>query len=75
MVEHAQPGDIVRGDLNDVVVVPHGFAEELLDRILTRTADEADGMEAGPRCESSNTRVDRLLEENDVHVERMPDWV
>jgi len=33
MVEHAQHGDMVRGDLHDVALVPHGFADEPLDRL------------------------------------------
>jgi regulator of RNase E activity RraA len=70
-----QPGDIITGDLNGVVVVPRVFAEELLDRLLTTTAAEADYMEAVRRGEFSNTWVDRLLEESDVPLEQVPDQV
>lgn len=70
-----QPGDVVIGDLNGVVVVPHGFAQELLERLLARTAAEADYMDAVRRGEFSNAWVDRLLEESDVPVESVPDRV
>jgi regulator of RNase E activity RraA len=70
-----QPGDIITGDLNGVVVVPRDFAEELLDRLLTRTAAEADDMEAIRRGEFSNAWVDRLLEASDVPVERVQEQV
>jgi regulator of RNase E activity RraA len=69
------PGDIVVGDLNGVVVVPRDFAQELLDRLLTRTGAEADYTEAVRRGEFSNAWVDRILEESDVPVERVPDQV
>jgi regulator of RNase E activity RraA len=70
-----KPGDIITGDLNGVVVVPRDFAEELLDRLLTRTAAEADYMEAIRRGEFSNAWVDRLLEASDVPVERVQEQV
>lgn len=70
-----QPGDIVIGDLNGVVVVPRGFADELLDRLLERTAAEADYMEAIRRGDFSNAWVDRLLEDSDLPIESIPDQV
>jgi regulator of RNase E activity RraA len=70
-----KPGDIITGDLNGVVVVPRDFAEELLDRLLTQTAAEAEYMQAIRRGEFSNAWVDRLLEASDVTVERVQEQV
>ena len=36
------PGDVIVGDRNGVVVVPRGIADDLLDRLRTRAAVEAD---------------------------------
>ena len=36
------PGDVIVGDLNGVVVVPREFADDLLDRLRERAAAEAD---------------------------------
>jgi len=55
------PGDIIVGDLNGVVVVPRGIAPELLERLRTRVAVEADYTDAVRRGEFSNEWVDRLL--------------
>jgi regulator of RNase E activity RraA len=63
------PGDIIVGDLNGVVVVPRDIAEELLERLLTRAAAEADYTAAVARGEFSNEWVDRILDENGVAVE------
>jgi len=67
-----QPGDVVVGDLNGVVVVPRDFAEELLDRLVARTAAEADYTEAIRRGDFSNEWVDRILKESAVPVVRVP---
>ena len=52
------PGDIVVGDLNGVVVVPRGIAEELLARLRARAAVESDYVAAVARGEFSNAWVD-----------------
>ena len=62
------PGDIVVGDLNGVVVVPRGIAEELLARLRARAAVESDYVAAVARGEFSNSWVDRILEEGGVDV-------
>jgi RraA family protein len=61
-----QPGDIVIGDLNGVVVVPKRIAAELLERLLERTTVEADYTAAIARGEFSNAWVDEILEQNGV---------
>ena len=63
-----QPGDIIVGDLKGVVVVPRDFAVELLERLVARTAAEADYTAAISRGDFSNEWVDRILEESDVTV-------
>jgi regulator of RNase E activity RraA len=60
------PGDVIVGDLNGVVVVPSEIAPELLDRLRTRSAVEADYHAAVVRGEFSNAWVDRLLDESSV---------
>jgi RraA family protein len=61
-----QPGDIVIGDLNGVVVVPKRIAAELLERLLERTTVEADYTAAIARGEFSNAWVDEILAQNGV---------
>jgi regulator of RNase E activity RraA len=55
------PGDIVLGDQNGVVIVPHEIAADLLERLRARTAAEADYTAAVARGEFSNRWVDTLL--------------
>jgi regulator of RNase E activity RraA len=64
-----QPGDVIVGDLNGVVVVPRGVAEDLLRRLTTTAAAEADYVAAIARGEFSNAWVDRILDESDVQAE------
>jgi len=66
------PGDIVVGDLNGVVVVPRDIADELLGRLIDQTAAEADYVAAVARGDFSNAWVDRLLEAGGVLVEERP---
>lgn len=56
------PGDIVVADLNGVVVVPGDIAAELLDRLRSRAAVEADYVAAVARGEFSNAWVDATLD-------------
>jgi regulator of RNase E activity RraA len=63
------PGDIVVGDLNGVVIVPRVIAEELLERLIAQTASEADYVAAIARGEFSNEWVDRLLDQSGVEIE------
>ena len=70
-----QPGDVIVGDLNGVVVVPREIAPELLERLTARKAAEADYTAAVARGEFSNTWVDLLLEQNGVELEDARDIV
>jgi regulator of RNase E activity RraA len=62
------PGDIIVGDLNGVVVVPRGIAEELLSRLEAREAAESSYTAAVARGEFSNDWVDQILESSGVAV-------
>ena len=55
------PGDLVVGDLNGVVVVPRENAAELLARLQARASAEADYIAAVARGEFSNAWVDGIL--------------
>ncbi len=55
------PGDVVIGDRNGVVVVPHDIASELLERLETRASAEADYVAAVARGDFSNAWVDAVL--------------
>jgi regulator of RNase E activity RraA len=63
------PGDIVIGDLNGVVVVPREIAPVLLERLRERTASEAGYTAAVARGEFSNRWVDRMLAESGLPVD------
>ena len=63
------PGDIITGDQNGVVVVPRGLAEELLNRLRTKAENEADYTAAVQRGEFSNAWVDATLEAAGVEIE------
>ena len=67
------PGDVIVGDLNGVVVVPLGIAGELVERLVARATTEADYTDAVARGDFSNSWVDRILEEKGVAIERAPD--
>lgn len=64
-----QPGDVIVGDINGVVVVPRTMADDLLERLRLRQAIEAEYKDAVRRGEFSNAWVDRLLAEAGVEVE------
>lgn len=63
------PGDVIVGDLNGVVVAPRDIAEELLNRLRDREAAEADYRSSVARGEFSNTWVDEILIGSGVVVE------
>jgi hypothetical protein len=63
------PGDLIVGDLNGVVVVPRGIAAELLTRLVERAAAEADYNAAIARGEFSNAWVDGLLEASGIPLD------
>lgn len=64
-----QPGDLIVGDLNGVVVVPRGIVEDLLQRLTGRAEAEAAYAASVARGEFSNAWVDTLLEQNNVAIE------
>ena len=64
-----QPGDLIVGDLNGVVVVPRSIVDELLERLRSRAAGEAEYVAAVACGEFSNAWVDKLLEDNNVAVD------
>lgn len=68
------PGDVIVGDLNGVVVVPRDIATELLDRLRGREQAEADYNQSVARGDFSNTWVDEILQGNGVAIEE-PDAV
>lgn len=56
------PGDLIAGDLNGVVVIPRDVASTILQRLEIRSAIEADYYSAVMRGEFSNAWVDELLD-------------
>ena len=62
------PGDVIIGDLNGVVVVPRELAPELVARLQARKAAEADYTAAVGKGEFSNAWVDELLAEGRVET-------
>ena len=62
------PGDVVVGDVNGVVVVPRDIADELLDRLNRKAAKEADYVSAVARGDFNNDWVDAMLEANGVEL-------
>lgn len=63
------PGDIVVGDRNGVVVIPQDAATKLLDRLRMRAAAEAEYYAAVARGQFSNAWVDSILSEAGVESE------
>jgi RraA family protein len=63
------PGDVIVGDLNGVVVVPRDIAPDLLERLRGRASTEASYVAAVARGEFSNTWVDDILREGGVSVD------
>ena len=63
------PGDIIVGDQNGVVVIPQGIAEELLDRLTTKAELSAEYTAAVQRGEFSNAWVDATLQSGGVEIE------
>jgi regulator of RNase E activity RraA len=62
------PGDVIVGDLNGVVVVPRDIADELLDRLNAKAAKESDYVSAVARGDFNNDWVDAMLESSGVEV-------
>ena len=57
------PGDIVVGDAMGVVIIPQQFAEELLARLRSHAAANADYYESVKKGNFSNAWVDKILVE------------
>src|SRR5439155_6973190 len=66
------PGDIIVGDLNGVVVVPREFANDLLRRLEERQAAESAYNESVASGNFSNAWVDAILEDSGVIVNGKP---
>jgi regulator of RNase E activity RraA len=62
------PGDIIVGDLNGVVVVPCEIAPDLLERLRSQKAGEADYTAAVGRGDFSNAWVDEVLRQGGVEL-------
>jgi RraA family protein len=56
------PGDLIAGDLNGVVVIPRDVAPTILQRLEIRSAIESEYHNAVMRGEFSNAWVDELLD-------------
>jgi regulator of RNase E activity RraA len=63
-----QPGDIVLGDLNGVVIVPRTSADDVLQRLRDRAAVESGYTTAVSKGEFSNQWVDDILAESGIAV-------
>ncbi len=57
-----QPGDVIVGDSDGVVVVPQDIADEMVNRLTAQKAAESDYTAAVARGEFSNSWVDDTLE-------------
>jgi regulator of RNase E activity RraA len=68
------PGDVVVGDLNGVVIVPRDIADELVERLVSRRQAEADYTASVARGDFSNAWVDEILIGSGVIIEE-PDKV
>jgi regulator of RNase E activity RraA len=66
------PGDIIVGDLNGVVVVPREFADDLLRRLEEKEAAESAYNDSVAAGNFSNAWVDAILEDNGVVVNGKP---
>jgi RraA family protein len=58
------PGDVIVGDLNGVVVVPHQIADDLLAKLRAGASAESNYLAAVAKGDFSNDWVDRLLEDH-----------
>lgn len=63
------PGDVIVGDADGVVVVPQGSAESMLRRLDARAAAAAEYQSAVARGEFSNAWVDTMLDGNGLQSE------
>jgi regulator of RNase E activity RraA len=62
------PGDVIVGDLNGVVVVPREFADDLLRRLEEKESAEAAYNASVASGNFSNAWVDAILEDSGVIV-------
>ncbi|MDQ3933768.1 MAG: RraA family protein [Actinomycetota bacterium] len=61
-----QPGDVIVGDSNGVVVVPHDIADDMVRRLTAQQSAEADYTAAVARGEFNNNWVDQTLSDAGV---------
>ena len=66
------PGDIIVGDVNGVVVVRREVADDLLERLTAKKAALADYTAAVARGDFSNDWVDKCLSAEGLVIEEMP---
>ena len=66
------PGDVVVGDVNGVVVIPREIAPEVVQRLRRQKAGEADYTAAVARGEFSNAWVDNVLSAGGALVDDSP---
>lgn len=64
------PGDVIVGDQNGVVVVPQGVAADLLGQLEIRRERETSYVAAVKRGEFSNAWVDRVLADGGLRLPR-----
>jgi len=64
------PGDVIVGDPNGVVVVPRDIADELLARLDAKSAKESDYVSAVARGDFNNDWVDAMLATHGLGVEQ-----
>lgn len=64
------PGDVIVGDPNGVVVVPQNIAPDLLERLMAQKSKEAAYTAAVARGEFSNAWVDNVLDAGGVLIDQ-----
>jgi RraA family protein len=67
-----QPGDLVIGDLNGIVVVPLEVVGDVLDRLVARAPAEQAYLQAVGRGEFSNAWVDDIISQSGLSIPDPP---
>lgn len=69
------PGDLIVADLNGVVVVPLEATEDILQRLVARSARAAEYLAAVARGTFSNAWIDAILRQAGMPAEFVHEWV